>query len=168
MDDHNKDAVWNEKGDSMFRRILAPLDGSPLAEKSLPYVEALARQFDADVILGWVVPLPTPAATSYSPELHGMTALFDTGTELDRANVYLREIQAELRERGLRVHIRVVEGISIAGAIVDTAVKERVDLIVKTSYARLGLSRWLHGNIAAEVLQKAPCPLFLVKVSDEE
>jgi nucleotide-binding universal stress UspA family protein len=152
----------------MFRKILAPLDGSPLAEKSLPYVEALARQFDAEVILGWVVPIPTPAATSYSPELHGMTALFDTSTELERANRYLKEIAAEFEQRGIRTSIRVVEGVSIAGAIVDIAAKQKVDLIVKTSYARLGLSRWLHGNIAAEVLKRAPCPLFLVKVSDED
>ena len=34
-----------------FKRILVPLDGSELAEKSLPYAQTLAQKFDAQLIL---------------------------------------------------------------------------------------------------------------------
>lgn len=150
----------------MFRKILAPLDGSPLAEKSLPYVRELARQFNAEVVLGWVVQIPIPATTGYGPELRGMGALFNTTTERERATLYLTSLQAEFAKDQIATSMRIVESISVSSAIVDMAFEENVDLIIKTTYARLGISRWLQGNIAAEVLQHAPCPLFLVKVSD--
>ncbi|MBX2999719.1 MAG: universal stress protein [Caldilineaceae bacterium] len=152
----------------MFHKILAPLDGSPLAERSLPYVEALAQQFNAEVVLGWVVQIPIPATTGYGPELRGMGALFNTNAERERATAYLLNLQEELSKRQIVSSTRIVESISVSGAIVDMAFEEEVDLIVKTTYARLGISRWLQGNIAAEVLQHAPCPLLLVKVSDTD
>jgi nucleotide-binding universal stress UspA family protein len=152
----------------MFRKILAPLDGSPLAEKSLPYVQEVAQKFNAEVVLGWVIQIPIPATTGYGPELRGMGALFNTSTERERANLYLRNLQGEFARQGIATSIRIIESISVSSAIVDMAFEEKADLIVKTTYARLGLSRWLQGNIAAEVLQHAPCPLFLVKVSDSD
>ena len=94
--------------------------------------------------------------------------MLDTSAEKERATAYLQRLQADFADRQIRSSLRVVESPSIADAIVALAVKEEVDLIVKTTYARLGLSRWLHGNIAAQVLQRAPCPLFLVRVSDED
>ena len=39
----------------MLHKILVPLDGSTLAEKALPYAEALAQKFEAELILVWVV-----------------------------------------------------------------------------------------------------------------
>jgi nucleotide-binding universal stress UspA family protein len=152
----------------MFRKILAPLDGSPLAEKSLPYVEALAKQFGAEVIWGWVVPIRAPVVPEYDHASYGLSTLVDTTAEKERAHAYLQQLQAQFAQRQVRSTTKVVEGTSIADAIVSMAVNEQVDLIVKTTYARLGLSRWLHGNIAASVLQRAPCPLFLVRVSDED
>lgn len=152
----------------MFRKILTPLDGSPLAERSLPYVEAMAQKFEADVILGWIVQTSVPVVAELGPESYAMTAHFDTAAEKERAHAYLRRLQNDFRQRQIRAFARVVENVSIPDAIIDMAVEERVDLIVKTTYARLGPSRWLRGNIAAQVLQRAPCPLFLVKVSETE
>jgi len=44
----------------MYKRILLPLDGSPLAEQALPHAAALAERFQAELILLKVlVPLTT-------------------------------------------------------------------------------------------------------------
>lgn len=150
----------------MFRTILLPLDGSRLAEESLPYAESLARQYDAELVLGWVIQLRTTAASEFDPLPHGVAVLFDTTVDRDRANNYLGPLEQRLQAKGLRTAHRIAEGYSIADTIVAMAKEVKADLIVKTSYARLGLSRWLHGNIAAEVLQRAPCPVFLVRVHD--
>jgi nucleotide-binding universal stress UspA family protein len=152
----------------MFRKILAPLDGSNLAEKALPYVEVLAQKFEAEIVLGWVVQLKVQTLPEHEPFPLGMAAVYTTESETQRGRAYLAAVQRGLNQRHLRCVTRVVEGYSIADAIVAIAVDEGVDLIVKTTYARLGLSRWLHGNVAAAVLQRAPCPLFLVRVSDED
>lgn len=150
----------------MFRTILLPLDGSRLAEESLKYAESLARQYDAELILGWVVQLRTTAASEFDPLPHGVAVLFDTTVDRERAENYLRPLAERLTQQGVHTTYRIAEGYSIADVIVAMAKEVKAELIVKTTYARLGLSRWLHGNIAAEVLQRAPCPLFLVRVHD--
>ena len=152
----------------MFQRILAPLDGSELAAKSLPYVESLAQKYEAEVILGWVVQLRTYSMSDFQPIDYGLAALLDTSAEKDRATTYLQRLQAQMQQRQIRASYQIVESYSIADAIVAMAKTAKADLIVKTTYARLGPSRWLQGNVAALVLQRAPCPLFLVRVSGEE
>lgn len=152
----------------MFQKILVPLDGSEAAAKSLPYAESLAEKYGAELVLGWVVQLRTYAMSDFQPIDYGLAALLDTTAEKERATTYLQELQRELRERQVRVSYKIVESYSIADAIVAIANEVRADLIVKTTYARLGPSRWLQGNVAAVVLQRAPCPLFLVRVSSDE
>ena len=45
----------------MYKRILLPLDGSPLAEQALPHAIALAEHFHSELILLRVLtPLPSP------------------------------------------------------------------------------------------------------------
>lgn len=45
----------------MYKRILIPLDGSPLAEQALPHAVALAEHFHSELILLRVlIPLPSP------------------------------------------------------------------------------------------------------------
>lgn len=152
----------------MFQRILVPLDGSDAAAKSLPYAESLAEKYGAEIVLGWVVQLRTYAMSDFQPIDYGLTALLDTTAEKERATAYLQELQIQLHARHVRASLKIVESYSIADAIVAIANEIRADLIVKTTYARLGPSRWLQGNVAAIVLQRAPCPLFLVRVSGEE
>jgi nucleotide-binding universal stress UspA family protein len=152
----------------MFQRILAPLDGSELAEKSLPYVKSLAQKYEAEVVLGWVVPLRTYAMSDFQPIDYGLAALLDTSAEKERAAGYLQRLQEQLQKRQIRASYQIAESYSIADAIVAMANNVKADLIVKTTYARLGPSRWLQGNIAALVLQRAPCPVFLIRVSGDE
>jgi nucleotide-binding universal stress UspA family protein len=139
-----------------------------LAERSLPYVKSLAQKYDAEVILGWVVPLRTYAMSDFQPIDYGLAALLDTTVEKERATVYLQRLQQQLQQKHIRASYQIVESYSIADAIVSIAKTVKADLIVKTTYARLGPSRWLQGNIAALVLQRAPCPVFLIRVSGDE
>jgi len=45
----------------MYKRILIPLEGSPLAEQALPHAIALAEHFHSELILLRVlIPLPSP------------------------------------------------------------------------------------------------------------
>jgi nucleotide-binding universal stress UspA family protein len=152
----------------MFRKILAPLDGSEFAEKSLPYVESLAQKYGAEVVMGWVILLRTYAVSDFEPINYGLASLLDTTAEKEHATSYLQRLQSRLQQRQIRSSYSIVESHSIADAIVAIANEVRADLIVKTTYARLGPSRWLQGNVAALVLQRAPCPLFLVRVNAGE
>jgi nucleotide-binding universal stress UspA family protein len=56
----------------------------------------------------------------------------------------------------------------VANAIIDLARERKMDVIVKTTHGRSGISRWIYGNVAAKVLERAPCPVFLVRVGRED
>jgi nucleotide-binding universal stress UspA family protein len=150
----------------MFKRILVPLDGSKLAEKALPYAEALAEKFEAELILVQVLQL--------MPEIvggpHGGMVFYEQAVqERQVADVYLRSTMKRLRERHpLPVRTAMLEDHSAAEAIINLACQESVELIVMSTHGRSGLSRWVYGSVANKVLPHAPCPVFLVRANEAD
>jgi nucleotide-binding universal stress UspA family protein len=52
--------------------------------------------------------------------------------------------------------------------IVETAVKEKVDLIILGTHGRTGLARLAMGSVAERVVRLAPCPVLTVKAQTPE
>jgi nucleotide-binding universal stress UspA family protein len=150
----------------MFKKILVPLDGSKLAEKALPYAEALAQKFEAELILVWVVQRPILMSAEYGVTAAPLEVLM--AQETQTAQEYLSHLRAHFQQRQLATRTMVVEDFSVADAVITLANQEGADLIVKTTHGRSGPSRWLLGNVALKVLQQAPCPVFLVRVKAGE
>ena len=55
----------------MYKRVLVPLDGSPLAEGILPFILQIAGPLDLEVILVRVMPPIMPLGHRGHPPLHG-------------------------------------------------------------------------------------------------
>ena len=55
-----------------------------------------------------------------------------------------------------------------AEAILNMAEEEEVDLIAMTTHGRSGVSRWLFGSVAEQVLRNADCPLLVMRTGNEE
>ena len=150
----------------MFKKILVPLDGSKLAEKALPYAESLAQKYEAELILVWVLQRPMLVPLDYGGTLPALEII--NAQEDQAATQYLEHLQAQLRQRGIRARMAVLESASVADAIIEMANREKADVIVKTTHGRSGPSRWIFGNVALKVLQEAACPVFLVRVSGDD
>jgi nucleotide-binding universal stress UspA family protein len=151
----------------MFKRILVPLDGSKLAEKALPYAEALAQKFEAELILVRVLQL-LPEVIPAGP-FGGMVFHEQTVQERREATAYLNQMTAQVRKVGpLPLRTVVLDTPSVADAITKLACDESVDLIVMSTHGRSGLSRLVHGSVAGKVLEHAPCPVFLVKANESD
>jgi nucleotide-binding universal stress UspA family protein len=90
----------------MYKRILIPLDGSPLAEQALPHAVALAEHFHSELILLRVlIPLPSPPTTT--------EAALQRATEemAILAREYLDRVAASAQELGgpdCDVHTRAI------------------------------------------------------------
>jgi nucleotide-binding universal stress UspA family protein len=157
----------------MYQRILVALDGSALAERILPYAEALGDKFGATLIVLRATTPPSEivaaeaaaGAIPVSPAVADATEI--TEAEQRDAAGYLRGVAARLRARGLTVEVNEPEG-RIAEAILARARDLRADLIAMTTHGRGGLGRALFGSIADEVLRHAPCPVLLVRVSEPD
>lgn len=160
----------------MYEHILVALDGSELAEKSLPHAQAFAEKFGSDVTLLRAVTSPEAfaMATSTAPVM-GQPLISYPGpgldpnelseAELEDATSYLGKIAKQLTPLNITVTTAEPEADPV-DAIVTHARNHGISLIIMTTHGRSGLGRLIMGSVAEDVLRKAPCPLLLVRVHD--
>lgn len=157
----------------MYARILVALDGSALAERVLPHVEALAGAFGSTVILLRATPslesvVASTAAAGPAGALPMEPALDPTAiveAEQQEAIAYLEGVAERLRGQSLMVESVHPQG-APAAAIVEAAREERAELIAMTTHGRGGLRRLVFGSVADEVLRTAACPILLVRAGE--
>ena len=68
--------------------------------------------------------------------------------------------------KGLEIEEVIAHG-DAASEIVRVARERKVDLIVIASHGRTGLGRILFGSTAESVVRHAPCPVLVVKQTQE-
>jgi nucleotide-binding universal stress UspA family protein len=139
----------------MFRRILFAHNATPAAERALIYVEHLAREEAAEVVVLHVYQsLERYGATSgYAALAEQLEAV--AHEVVNDAVEYLQK--AEVLARGF-----VAAGPSTARVIIETAEQEDVSLIVLGTRGPTKVSDLLLGDVSNEVLRNAHCPVFLV------
>jgi len=144
----------------MYHNILVPLDGSKMAEAILDYVEDMARQDKAKVILLQV---------EDAPMMLGHDEVIDTSTykkalkkRKQRVKSYLVNLKERLLESGIDAHYKIGHG-SIKMAILEAAEEEKADLIAMATHGLDGLSRSVYGSVAAGLVQKVHCPMLITR-----
>ena len=146
-----------EVGD-MYKKILVPLDGSPLAEKALDQAERLAKTFNSEIILFQVVHFMPIYG---SPELVAPLIVDERHKEF--AEKYLGELVKAIEGRGLKAKAIVKTGQQVAVEIIDFAKENGVDLIAMCTRGRSGISRWVLGSTAIKVVTRAETPILLLR-----
>ena len=146
----------------MYQHIMAPLDGSELAECVLPHVEAIAAGCNVTTVtLVMVVPplhMYGGAETRISPEER--KHLEEDSVEV--ATGYLEEKAQLLRDKGVLVEVKVLFG-NILDELVDYINQNGVDLIIIATHGRSGVSRLFLGSVADRLLRQAPVPVLMVR-----
>jgi len=144
-----------------YQRLVVPLDGSVLAARALLVAVQLAKQLDVPVQLVSVVDLwghdspsvlyPAGLNSRYYDE-----AMAETEAEL---SCMLKKAALRLQADGISVKTQTLRG-PIAAAIMSTTVPG--DIIVMTSHAKSGLTRFLLGSVAEKLVRESPAPVLLV------
>lgn len=141
----------------MYKKILVPLDGSPLAEAALPHAETIAKSEGAEIVL-LRVPM-VPAAELFNREPSLAVKIHDE--EQAEAERYINRVSNEIS----KLHIPV-SSITQDGAVPDTilAVADEVhaDMIAMSTHGRTGIQRWLIGSVADRVVHHAHIPVILI------
>lgn len=139
----------------MFRKILFAHNGTPAAERAMLYLEHLARQASAEVIVLHVYQQPDRyMATS------GFQALVDQLEEVSHEVV--NDTVEYLQSLGITAYGMVQSGPSPAPTIIEVAQDEEVSLIVLGTRGPTKVADILLGDVSTEVLRRASCPVFLV------
>jgi nucleotide-binding universal stress UspA family protein len=142
-----------------IRRILVPIDFSEHSKNALEYAIPVALQFDAELLLVYVVePMVYPADLSFG-------------------QISIPSVEPELRQRGKEELDNLVDK-QIAGRvrsktsirtgkpfleIIAAAKEEDVDLIIIATHGHTGVEHILFGSTAEKVVRKAPCPVLVVR-----
>jgi nucleotide-binding universal stress UspA family protein/sporulation protein YlmC with PRC-barrel domain len=146
--------VRGAHGELRLSKLLVPLDGSETSRQVLPLVEAIAKQYDSEVLLlhvHWIPYTTDPYMTTYAPP------------PPEQITAGLEPVRQALAARGIRA--RSVAGVGPeALGIVATADSEDVDLVVMSTHGRSGVSRWLWGSVAEQVLRHCTRPLLVRRV----
>ena len=137
----------------MYKTILVPLDGSPLAEAALPFAQSLAERARASLTL--------VRATHAHPTLGNNAP--EQQREIAVAEDYLTILAKELAARGFGVSTGVPYGGSAAAWIVEEVSMRHADLVVMATHERSGPDRWLHGSVAEAVVSRATAPVLLIR-----
>lgn len=140
-------------------KILVPIDFSDYSKNSLKYSVYLAKKFNAQITLVYVI-----EPVIYPPDFSMGQVVFPT-TDHDMYNRASDEL-AKLAETEVPPEIKTATIIKTGKPfieIIETAREENVDLIIIGSHGHTGVEHILFGSTAEKVVRKAPCPVLTVR-----
>jgi nucleotide-binding universal stress UspA family protein len=137
------------------RRVLVPLDRSPLAETAIPLATELAREWHAPIFLIYVVPEVRASGNPY-----GSMYITPSSYEADKqeALLYLDRISGQ---QPVEVHTRVIVG-GVINSLVEAAEHLSITDIVMASHGRTGLPRMVLGSVADALVHRLTCPITII------
>jgi len=141
----------------MYKKILAPLDGSKLSESSLPHVKAIATGCETAEVIVMRAVEPERQIVKVDEDLRKGV---EEGVKA-AAKEYVAKIANQLKKEGLPAKGVVAKG-KAEETIMDYATKNNIDLIVMSTHGRSGISRWATGSVTDRVARYSAIPVLLI------
>ena len=150
--------------------IIVPLDGSDLAEQSLPVASALSQSLGIRVSLVTATSTIEEDMNTISFQEMGVDAgeripsSEDIAKEMDGdARAYLNKRRETLIQQGVTsIETQLLQG-SAAGAIVDLVQETSDNLVVMTTHGRSGMGRWVLGSVTDRVVRESGGPVLVIR-----
>ena len=145
-------------------RLVVPLDGSPLAEESVPVAVGISRRLGTPLFLVRSVNIAElmPPAVGMG-EAIPFEIYDETEEEMEKgASEYLNEMATALQKQGIPVVTKVLSG---PPASVIAEATHAGDVIVLCSHARSGVARWLMGSVSEALVRTDDAPVIFVPAS---
>jgi nucleotide-binding universal stress UspA family protein len=153
------EALSRRRPVQVFKKILLPLDGSPMGEAALPYVKTIAQALDCEIILLRVV-----EAVQRIYTVGGIDHFAYTEQQIERmkneAQQYLEKTNRQFEKVKVSNVLRIGDA---AREIIKVSDEEKVNLIAMSSYGKSGITQWVMGSVSNKVLQAGKTPILLVR-----
>jgi nucleotide-binding universal stress UspA family protein len=141
-----------------FKRIVVPVDFSSSSLQALEFAANLAKPFNAELVVPFVIDAPLYVVPDYSGAQSSALAQLARDQRLS-ARAELTRIERRYARRRVRLRTEILHG-RPAAVIVDTAKRAKADLIVMATHGRAGVSRLVMGSVAERVVRTASCPVL--------
>ena len=145
----------------MYKNILIATDGSELSEKAIAQGIALAKAVGAKVT-GVTVTIPFDAYMTSEVAIAIDTTIFEERTAA-LAKRRLDAVADQARRENVTCHTIRAEDDPVYEGIIDTAGKQRCDLIVMASHGRTGITGLILGSETTKVLTHSKIPVLVVR-----
>ena len=139
----------------MYKRILVPLDGSPLAAGILPHVTGLAKSVGAEMVL---------LRVAFARIFPGQDPIQTQVTAVQEAEEYVVGLAKELQSQGVKAEAKVRYGDPVE-EILDHVAWDHIDLIAMATHGRTGVMRVVMGSVVEQVLRRTPVPMLVHRVA---
>jgi nucleotide-binding universal stress UspA family protein len=142
---------------TLLKKIVVPLDGSRLAELTLPHVVELTKNLGLEVVLVRV----------FDPLSQGRMPYVDhIGEKMrEEAKAYLELKVRGLKSEGLKdVSYLLLQG-NTAAKIVDITLATHDNLVAICTHCRSGIGRWVLGSVTDRVVRHSGNPVLVIRAS---
>jgi nucleotide-binding universal stress UspA family protein len=141
----------------MFRKIVIPLDGSPLAETVIEHIQRLMPPPTTQLVVVSVF-----ESYRYGLGANEIAAVDAMGYVREGMETYLKQQHERLEEMGYETQAYLTEGDAAQG-ILEVADSVQADLIAMTTHGRSGIARWAIGSVTERIMHYAKQPIFLTR-----
>jgi nucleotide-binding universal stress UspA family protein len=152
---------------SIFSKILIPVDGSTNSMKAIDYAVDLADKYKSELLALHVLYSQSGFAFHKETVAGAITSssLNDLNLEAKReAEKWFEEINKKAERRNVQIKTEVVfTVISIVEGILTYAEKENINLIIIGSKGKSGWKKLIVGSVASGISTYAHCPILIVK-----
>ncbi len=146
----------------MFKRILIPTDGSPVAAKAARAGIGLAEALGARVVGCFVAEAVQPVFGARAMVSQQMIDEFNQGNR-DAGQRHVDAIGKIAARLGVPFTAVVSTGHAPHEGIAAVAKKHKCDVIVMATHGRSGLNKLMMGSVAQKVLTHSKLPVLLYR-----
>jgi len=147
----------------MFKHILIPTDGSPVAAKAISAGVTLAKEMGARVTGFYAIePPPTHLyGEGYLAEKRLVDELERRSREVAQAS--LDEVTSAAKAAGVRCDAVIGKAVLPYRGIIDAAEKNKCDAVFMASNGHRGLTGMLLGSVTQKVLTHSRIPVLVFR-----
>lgn len=147
----------------MYKKILVATDGSNLSKKAVTSAIALAQLHGASLVAVKVIPRFTQTYFEGSIPINMGEVDKIEKSWADHAHQQLDKVAKDAKAKQVTIKSIVIKSDSVSEALVATAKKNKVDLIVMASHGRKGIKRLLLGSETQQVLTHTTIPVLVMR-----
>jgi nucleotide-binding universal stress UspA family protein len=147
----------------MYKHILIPTDGSPIAEKAVAAGLDYAREAGASVVFFTAMPEYQVPSEAELMARHAMPLYEYERKSREQAAAILEKVAALAKSANVPCETDFALNDHPSRAIIEAAERHRCDAIFMSTHARTGFAKLLHGSETQDVLVNSSIPTLVCR-----